>query len=62
MKKTNSKNPKAIIKKYIAPTIKVIYIQMEQSVATGSASNDPNTLNVQHEWEIGNDSEQEIYW
>ncbi len=62
MKTTTSKNPNAIRKQYSAPTIDVKYIEMEHGIAAGSANAVPNSPNVQHEWETGNDSEQEIYW
>lgn len=51
-------------KEYVPPTIEIVMIEMEQGIATGSATTSPNdgTNDIIDEWEDGSNTTGEIIW
>ncbi|WP_407476763.1 hypothetical protein [Elizabethkingia anophelis] len=49
---------------YVPPTITICIIEMEQGIATGSATTSPNdnTSDITDEWEDGSNTTGEIIW
>ncbi|WP_407481754.1 hypothetical protein [Elizabethkingia meningoseptica] len=49
---------------YIAPTLEVIIIKMEQGIAAGSATVKPGNLSgtISHEWDTDPERDETIDW
>ena len=50
---------------YVAPTIAVVEVEMENSIASGSAITEPgggSTGDVEHQWDEKDDVEREFEW